>query len=138
MIWDRKWYQYIISICPRELASGSFEVTRKVSELNTKILQSLNVPAVKLFFQEQSLHVFKLDHRWHTAYASMRFIKTGCIIAKFLKKSQNHKITLKQNLTCRFYLSVLIQKTQFAMTDYVERQVCFKNRIWLHKIYQLA
>ena len=29
----------------------------------------------------------------------------------------HYKITFKQNLTCRFHLSELIQKTQFAMTS---------------------
>ena len=37
-------------------------------------------------------------------------------MAKFLR-SQDFKITFKQNLTCIFFLSELIQKTQFAMTD---------------------
>ena len=37
-------------------------------------------------------------------------------MAKFLK-SQDFKTTFKQNLTCIFYLSELIQKTQFAMAD---------------------
>ena len=36
------------------------------------------------------------------------------VMAKFLRSL---KTTFKQNLTCIFYLSELIQKTQFAMTD---------------------
>ena len=45
-------------------------------------------------------------------------------MAKFLK-SQDFKTTFKQNLTCIFYLSELIQKTQFAMADPVtETETC--------------
>ena len=35
-------------------------------------------------------------------------------------KSQYFKTTFKWNLTCLFYLSEVIQKTQFAMTDPVQ------------------
>ena len=40
-------------------------------------------------------------------------------MAKFLK-SQDFKTTFKHYLTCIFYLSELIQKIQFAITDPVD------------------
>ena len=68
---------------------------------------SFTVGTFKLFFPKTKSVFFQIGPR-----ISYKLVLT----AKFLK-SKDFKTNFKQNLTCIFYLSDLIKKTQFAMTN---------------------